>query len=173
MSDTLHNDQHLISEAPLVEGDHTFSTITDTISSIVEKKPPNGWLIAFLFAFSGKGESPMRDCPSRYHNVPRWSGFHGLQQSCLLRWIAYLRSAWWHRIGWSARLPCPYWGISPALLQPQSPLRWHSGCLRRLFLRIRRGWWGWLASLEGVKNNKKSFRKRTRSLDEKGCFRVS
>ena len=53
MSDTLHSDQHLISEAPLVEGDHTFSTITDTISSIVEKKPPNGWLIAFLFAFSG------------------------------------------------------------------------------------------------------------------------
>ena len=53
MSDTLHNDQHLISEAPLVEGNHTFSSITDTISSIVEKKPPNGWLIAFLFAFSG------------------------------------------------------------------------------------------------------------------------
>ena len=53
MSDTLNKSQHLIKDPPLVEGDHTFGTITDKISSIVENKPPSGWLIAFLFAFSG------------------------------------------------------------------------------------------------------------------------
>ena len=49
----LNKDQHQHQEAPLVEGDHNFSTITEKISSIVESKPPRGWLIAFLFAFSG------------------------------------------------------------------------------------------------------------------------
>ena len=53
MSNTLNKDQHLINDPPLVEGDHTFATITDKISSIVENKPPSGWLIAFLFSFSG------------------------------------------------------------------------------------------------------------------------
>ena len=53
MSDISNRDQHLIKDPPLVEGNHTFGTITDKISSIVENKPPSGWLIAFLFAFSG------------------------------------------------------------------------------------------------------------------------
>ena len=52
MSNILNKDQHLINEAPLVEGNHTFGTITDKISSIVENKAPSGWLIAFLFSFS-------------------------------------------------------------------------------------------------------------------------
>ena len=34
MSDRLNKDQHLIEESPLVEGNHTFGTITDKISSI-------------------------------------------------------------------------------------------------------------------------------------------
>ena len=34
MSDILNRDQHLIKDPPLVEGDHTFGTITDKISSI-------------------------------------------------------------------------------------------------------------------------------------------
>lgn len=53
MTDTTANKlQTYVDEAPLVEGDHNFSTITDKISSIVESKPPRGWLIAFLFSFS-------------------------------------------------------------------------------------------------------------------------
>ena len=35
MSDTLNKSQHLIKDPPLVEGNHTFGTITDKISSIV------------------------------------------------------------------------------------------------------------------------------------------
>ena len=54
MSETvLNKDRNQHQEPPLVEGDHNFSTITEKISSIVESKPPRGWLIAFLFAFSG------------------------------------------------------------------------------------------------------------------------
>ena len=54
MNETVVNkDQEQYQEAPLVEGNHNFSTITEKISSIVESKPPRGWLIAFLFAFSG------------------------------------------------------------------------------------------------------------------------
>ena len=53
MTDTIANkQQNYVEEAPLVEGDHNFSTITEKISSIVESKPPSGWLIAFLFSFS-------------------------------------------------------------------------------------------------------------------------
>ena len=53
MSETIiSKDQHHTQEAPLVEGDHTFSTITEKISSIVENKPPKGWWIAFLFSLS-------------------------------------------------------------------------------------------------------------------------
>ena len=37
-----------IQDAPLVEGGHTFSTITEKISSIVENPAPKGWWIAFL-----------------------------------------------------------------------------------------------------------------------------
>ena len=53
MPEILNNSQNLIDEAPLVEGDHDFASITDKISSIVENNPPKGWLIAFLFAFLG------------------------------------------------------------------------------------------------------------------------
>ena len=53
MSDIMNNDQHLVQESPLLEGDHNFASITDKISSIVENKPPRGWLIAFLIAFFG------------------------------------------------------------------------------------------------------------------------
>ena len=53
MSETIiSKDQYHTQEAPLVEGDHTFSTITEKISSIVENKPPKGWWIAFLFSLS-------------------------------------------------------------------------------------------------------------------------
>ena len=53
MTDTAANkQQNYIDEVPLVEGNHNFSTITEKISSIVESKPPSGWLIAFLFSFS-------------------------------------------------------------------------------------------------------------------------
>ena len=52
MSETRNNEQHLIQDAPLVEGNHNFSTITDKISSIVENNPPRGWTVAFLTALS-------------------------------------------------------------------------------------------------------------------------
>ena len=39
MSDMLNKDQHLTNDPPLVEGNHTFATITEKISSIVENKP--------------------------------------------------------------------------------------------------------------------------------------
>ena len=52
MTDIINKEQNYIKEAPLVEGDHNFGTITEKISSIVESKPPRGWLISFLFAFS-------------------------------------------------------------------------------------------------------------------------
>ena len=52
MSEILNKDQHLINDPPLVEGNPTFGAITDKISSIVENKPPSGWLIAFLFSLS-------------------------------------------------------------------------------------------------------------------------
>jgi len=52
MSEILNKDQHSINEPPLVEGNPTFGAITDKISSIVENKPPSGWLIAFLFSLS-------------------------------------------------------------------------------------------------------------------------
>ena len=48
MSETRNNEQHLIQDAPLVEGNHNFSTITDKISSIVENNPPRGWTVAFF-----------------------------------------------------------------------------------------------------------------------------
>ena len=41
-----------IQDAPLVEGGHTFSTITEKISSIVENPAPKGWWIAFLGSLS-------------------------------------------------------------------------------------------------------------------------
>ena len=41
MNETVVNkDQEQYQEAPLVEGNHDFSTITEKISSIVESKPP-------------------------------------------------------------------------------------------------------------------------------------
>ena len=53
MNETVLDKQpNSMEEAPLVEGNHNFSTITEKISSIVESKPPSGWLIAFLFSFS-------------------------------------------------------------------------------------------------------------------------
>ena len=53
MSNNLNNNQDSMNGPPLVEGNHNFSTITEKISSIVENKPPRGWLIAFLFSLSG------------------------------------------------------------------------------------------------------------------------
>ena len=52
MSETRNNEQNLIQDPPLVEGNHNFSTITDKISSIVENNPPRGWTVAFLTALS-------------------------------------------------------------------------------------------------------------------------
>jgi len=52
MSEILNKDQHLIDGPPLVDGNPSFHQITDKISSIVENKPPSGWLIAFLFSLS-------------------------------------------------------------------------------------------------------------------------
>ena len=52
MDSVANKDKNYIEEAPLVEGNHNFSTITEKISSIVESKPPKGWLIGFLFSLS-------------------------------------------------------------------------------------------------------------------------
>tara|TARA_Y100001936_G_scaffold84451_1_gene82945 strand:+ start:37 stop:1422 length:1386 start_codon:yes stop_codon:yes gene_type:complete len=52
MDNVVNKDKNQIEEAPLVEGDHNFSTITEKISSIVESKPPKGWHIGFLFSLS-------------------------------------------------------------------------------------------------------------------------
>ena len=38
--------------APLVLGDNTFTTITDKVNGIAAKKPPAGWWLLFLIAFS-------------------------------------------------------------------------------------------------------------------------
>ena len=45
MSDTSKNTEKMndIQEAPLVQGNHTFATITEKISSITETPPPKGW----------------------------------------------------------------------------------------------------------------------------------
>ena len=52
MSDEMNKNQHLIDGPPLVEGNPSFGEITDQISSIVESKPPSGWLIGFIFSIS-------------------------------------------------------------------------------------------------------------------------
>ena len=54
MRDMNKNLEHMndIQEAPLVQGNHTFGTITEKISSITETAPPKGWWIAFLFSLS-------------------------------------------------------------------------------------------------------------------------
>ena len=54
MSDTKKNIEQMndIQEAALVQGNHTFGTITEKISSITETPPPKGWWIAFLFSLS-------------------------------------------------------------------------------------------------------------------------
>ena len=54
MIDMKKNLEHMndIQEAPLVQGNHTFGTITEKISSITETAPPKGWWIAFLFSLS-------------------------------------------------------------------------------------------------------------------------
>ena len=54
MKDVNKNIEHMndIQEAPLVQGNHTFGTITEKISSITETAPPKGWWIAFLFSLS-------------------------------------------------------------------------------------------------------------------------
>ena len=52
MDSIVNKEKKYIEEPPLVEGDHNFGTITEKISSIVESKPPKGWLIGFLFSLS-------------------------------------------------------------------------------------------------------------------------
>ena len=39
---------------PLVEGNHTFGSVTETICSVVESKPNLSWLMAFLLAIHVK-----------------------------------------------------------------------------------------------------------------------
>jgi len=46
------HDSRDITDAPLVEGNHTFASITEKISSITENPPPKGWWIAFLASLS-------------------------------------------------------------------------------------------------------------------------
>ncbi len=52
MSDVLQNKNVIDQEAPLVEGNPSFNSITEKISSIVEKSPPKGWWVAFLLSLS-------------------------------------------------------------------------------------------------------------------------
>jgi len=54
MRDMNKNLEHMndIQEAPLVQGNHTFGTITEKISSITETAPPKGWWVAFLLSLS-------------------------------------------------------------------------------------------------------------------------
>ncbi len=52
MSEVLNKDNQLIDGPPLVEGNPSFREITDQVSSIVESKPPSGWLIGFVFSLS-------------------------------------------------------------------------------------------------------------------------
>ena len=52
MSDVINKDRQIIDGPPLVEGNPSFGEITDQISSIVEGKPPSGWLIGFIFSVS-------------------------------------------------------------------------------------------------------------------------
>ena len=37
---------------PLVAGNHTFSSVTETVCKVVESKPNLNWLLAFVFASS-------------------------------------------------------------------------------------------------------------------------
>ena len=46
------HDSRDITDAPLVEGNHTFASITEKISSITENPPPKGWWVAFLASLS-------------------------------------------------------------------------------------------------------------------------
>ena len=45
------NTSLVTNEEPLIKGNPTFSSISDQICGIVEKKPPKGWWILFLGAF--------------------------------------------------------------------------------------------------------------------------
>lgn len=51
LNTNMHNSRD-ITDAPLVEGNHTFASITEKISSITENPPPKGWWIAFLASLS-------------------------------------------------------------------------------------------------------------------------
>ncbi|MGH7859740.1 MAG: NrfD/PsrC family molybdoenzyme membrane anchor subunit, partial [Candidatus Binatia bacterium] len=37
---------------PIIEPGHTFGTVTDHISSVVLTRPPLGWFVGFVIAFS-------------------------------------------------------------------------------------------------------------------------
>ncbi len=53
MSTTTKNTQTLeIAEEPLITGNQTFNSITEKISSIIEKKPPKNWFLLFGVASS-------------------------------------------------------------------------------------------------------------------------
>ncbi len=52
MSTELHNTSIVTNEEPLIKGNPTFSSISDQICGIVEKKPPKGWWVLFLGSLS-------------------------------------------------------------------------------------------------------------------------
>ncbi len=53
MSEALHPQQFDPEKAPLITGGQTFSSITEKISSIVEKRAPKEWWLLFAMALSG------------------------------------------------------------------------------------------------------------------------
>ena len=101
MKDVNKNIEHMndIQEAPLVQGNHTFGTITEKISSITETAPPKGWWIAFLFSLSLLGLLQV----SILYLIYEGTGIWGLNNPVGWGW-AIVNFVFWVRIGHAGTL---------------------------------------------------------------------
>lgn len=86
-------------EAPLVEGDPTFATVTEDICQIAEAETPKAWYAAFLVAASTAGMGLLLIAYLFYEGIGIW----GVQNPAGWGW-AIINFVWWVGIGHAGTL---------------------------------------------------------------------